>query len=393
MFASPRSELLALLAAIKAEPEEHTPTLALADWLQEQPGAADQARGEFLGLLVASRPERFPARLTSLWNSYETEWVGALRAAGFRFGAAHDYFRWGLLFPTVDGATVATDPTPVLGTEQFAWVAGATVRAADAPTGTLLADAPFLAPLVGLRVAPGDGGRAFLTRFAEVPRANALLELDLGGWRRHWHSLASLARSPHLTKLRRLVLRDSVLATPAFQFQQLWNAPGLPALRALDLTACDLDSNAVSATDAGTGLPALAELILARNRISDAGVAALAGSPRAGRLRKLDLSWNYVGEDGAAALTVARHLCKLTHLDLSHNHIPSRAAVELVTADHLRTIEELNLSGNDIGDAAAQALAQCPGLPNLRRLDLSGNRIGPRTAKALRNRFGPALVL
>lgn len=56
MFASPRSELLALLATIKAEPEEDTPKLALADRLQEQPGGAGRGRGEFLKLFVGSVP-------------------------------------------------------------------------------------------------------------------------------------------------------------------------------------------------------------------------------------------------------------------------------------------------------------------------------------------------
>ena len=45
---APRPELLALLAAIKSEPDDDTPKLALADWLQEQDYPADRARGEFL---------------------------------------------------------------------------------------------------------------------------------------------------------------------------------------------------------------------------------------------------------------------------------------------------------------------------------------------------------
>ena len=66
---SPRAELLALLAALKADPDDDTPKLALADWLEEQDYAADRARGEFLRALVAidrlspgdpSRPVRWP---------------------------------------------------------------------------------------------------------------------------------------------------------------------------------------------------------------------------------------------------------------------------------------------------------------------------------------------
>ena len=51
--ATPRPELLALLAAVKAEPDDDTAKLVLADWLQEQDHEADQARGEFVRESVA----------------------------------------------------------------------------------------------------------------------------------------------------------------------------------------------------------------------------------------------------------------------------------------------------------------------------------------------------
>ena len=46
--ATPRRNCSRLLAAVKAEPEDDTAKLVLADWLQEQDLESDRARGEFL---------------------------------------------------------------------------------------------------------------------------------------------------------------------------------------------------------------------------------------------------------------------------------------------------------------------------------------------------------
>src|SRR5436190_22574949 len=115
--ASPRPELLALLAAAKAEPEDDTPKLVLADWLQEQDHEADRARGEFLRTLV--RFERLPhddperstlhQRFADLWQRHAAAWLGPLPAAGFRCSSrGYSHPEWGLPFPMIDGTSVVT---------------------------------------------------------------------------------------------------------------------------------------------------------------------------------------------------------------------------------------------------------------------------------------------
>src|SRR5687768_11601284 len=107
--ASPRPELLALLAAVKAEPDDDTAKLVLADWLEEQDLDADRARGEFVRTLVRyhrldrddpTHPDTH-ARLNALWQHYHPAWLGPLFAAGFTsWGHLHE---WALLGPSIDG--------------------------------------------------------------------------------------------------------------------------------------------------------------------------------------------------------------------------------------------------------------------------------------------------
>lgn len=221
MFAAPRSELLQLLAAIKAEPEENTPKLALADWLQEQPDRADQARGAFLyrfvqnNLLAKTDPARqdFGA-LIDLWSLYEREWAGALKRAGFVIWATNHLFRWGLLFPALDGTASALAAGGIANTEEYAWVAGIAFRAVDPVHSPKLAESPLLDSLVALRLGPAEGVARTLERLADSPRVAGLRELDvtLGN---QWGvnvPLGPLADSTRFRSLRRLTLSDGRIA-------------------------------------------------------------------------------------------------------------------------------------------------------------------------------------
>lgn len=400
MFASSRAELLQLLAAIKAEPEENTPKLALADWLQEQPAEADRARGEFLhrfvqnNLLARTDPARqdFGA-LIRLWNAHEAEWAGALKRAGFVVWATNHLFRWGLLFPALDGTEQAlARADAVAGTEEYAWVAGIAFRAVDEKHSPKLADSPLLDSLVALRLAPAEGRDRLLRRLCVSPRAAALHELDLGGG---LVALGAVTGSSHLTGLRRLYLRQAEIARD--EFQALSDSSGLAALRTLDLSGTPLGSDLVRALAEGTGLPALAELNLGpvSDRscyIGDHGLRALLAGPRTGRLRRLGLGSNDLTVDGVVGLRHATQVRELAALDLSGNRLRDAGAAELADVAHLQSLEELNLSACGISNDGANALAQSPHLGRLNRLDLTHNRFGKRAEKALRARFGPALV-
>lgn len=404
MSESPRPELLSFLGAIKADPEEDTPKLALADWLQEQPNAADNARGEFLRQFVRNNQlsKTDPARedfgaLSRLWNSNEEAWAGRLKAAGFKVWATNHMFRWGLLFPALDwGTDRDADAIELVGTEEYAWVAGLTVRALDAGAVPTFTAYPLLDSLVGLRIARSDSDDFLLEDVCNSPRAAGLRFLDLSGWSPSGYP-ELLARTPHLSGLRELRVRQCGFADG--DFQVLCNAERLEHLRSLDVAGNNLTRFAAAAFADGHGLPALEELNLgtdgyARNRIGPFGLQALIAGKRSGRLQKLHLSNNDIGTTGVEALCAAPNMCNLTHLDLSANLIGNEGLSAIAEAEHLNTLEHLNLSGNAVTDDGALALANSPYLTNIRRLALtSSRRIRKTTAAALRERFGDRVIL
>lgn len=399
MAEPPRPELLSFLGAIKADPEEDTPKLALADWFQEQPDPADQARGEFLRQFVRNNQlaKTDPARedfgaLSRLWNANEKAWAGRLKAAGFKVWATNHMFRWGLLFPALDWPP-SGDAAELAASEEYAWVAGVAVRAADGRDGRAFVNSPLCAPLIGLRVAESVGARAIIGQLCGAAGETPLRSLEIACQN---VSLYMIAQSPRLTGLRSLAVRH---VGSDDEFGYLCASPYLNGLRVLDVSGTELTAGACRAFAADDGLPALEELNFGpdgytRNRLGNEGLIALAVSARSGRLKRLNLASNDITETGAAALVVNDHLRNLTHLNLSDNRISNGVVVDYAHAEHLKTLEDLSLSNCGVTGTGAAALAESKYLNNLRRLNLRGNvRISKKAAAALRKRFGDRVLL
>lgn len=399
MAEPPRPELLSFLGAIKADPEEDTPKLALADWFQEQPDPADQARGEFLRQFVRNNQlsKTDPARedfgaLSRLWNSNEKAWAGRLKAAGLKVWATNHMFRWGLLFPALDWPA-AGGAAELAASEEYAWVAGLAVRAADGRDGIAFVNSPLCASLIGLRVAESVGGRAVVKRVCEAPGETALRSLEIACMHAR---VDAVANSPRLTGLRHLAARYFTFDA---EFAAVCESPYLNELRVLDVPGADLGAGAGRAFADGSGLPALEELNFGpngynRNRLGGEGLIELASGSRSGRLKRLNVASNGITEAGAATLVVNDHMCNLTHLNLSDNLISNGVIVDYAHAEHLQTLEDLGLSNCGVSTTGATALAQSKYLNNIRRLDLRGNtRISKKAAAALRERFGDRVLL
>src|SRR5437660_1230129 len=79
----------ALLAAISADPDDDTPRLVYADWLEEHGDEAGRTRAEFIrGQCQAAQLPRgdkraaaIEARCEQLRRRFEEAWTGPLRAA------------------------------------------------------------------------------------------------------------------------------------------------------------------------------------------------------------------------------------------------------------------------------------------------------------------------
>jgi len=396
--ASPRPELLALLAAVKAEPDDDTRKLALADWLQEQDHDADHARGEFLrGIVRYHRldeddPDRvgLAGGLSALWKHYHPAWLGPLPAAGFRLWGYLSAGR-GLLVPSIEGRqVVAKAAAAAAGSAAYAWVGGLNFFQLSGGQLTRFARSPLLDSLVGLRLSECYVTARSVADLVNNPRAAGLKSLDLG---KVSAPVESIAASPHLAGLRELRLWQSRVGDAAFK--ALCDSPHLNELRVLDVSSNELTIHAARAFADGTGLPALTALDLggSSNHIGPDGALILVHKPNAGRLRKLSFWSIGIADYGVEAICRQPHMNKLTHLDLSGNLLTNRAAVALAGAEHLKTLEVLNLKTNGISGDGALALAGSPHLANLRRLDLSGNRFGAKAAAALCERFGDRVTL
>jgi uncharacterized protein (TIGR02996 family) len=401
-YPPPRAELLALLNAAKAEPDDDTPRLVLADWLQEQDSPADVARGEWLRCLVEAdrmipedprRPE-LVRRARELWYEHRAAWVVPLAPAGFDFPDDESAFRGGFLCPRAWGTDLFQKKgLAVVGTEAFAWVAGLDFQRFTSIQMTKLLDSPVIETVTALHFSSWVSlwWRDF-RKIAESDRVRHLKTLHTHHSRVTETGARELARSPHLGGLRHLHLWNETLQDSGFR--ALCDSEHLNDLRSLVVPNCYLTIHSARAFGEGRGLPALTELHLGgSNRIGPDGTLILVSHERAGRLRKLNLWSNDVGDYGAEAICKAAHMNRLTHLDLSSNLVTNRGAVAIAGAAHLGTLEELNLRRNSIAGEGALALANSPHLTRIRRLDVSANRIGVKAGVALRERFGARLVV
>jgi uncharacterized protein (TIGR02996 family) len=267
-------QVLALLRDIKEHPEDDTPRLVLADWLQEF-GTTEsaRARGEFIYLQcrLAAREDAGLAREVverreyALWSAHGNDWLGPWRG-----WADRGNFVRGLLRPALGGLGWKTgerqDPAA------WVWVDGLLVRELDAPAAWELASSPCL---------------------------THLLSLDLSGNPFFDEGALALAASPHLANLR-----------------------------TLELDLCGIGDAGAAALASSPNLSGLTTLRLWANRISAAGAQALASSRHLSNLGALDLGSNHIGDEGALAFVRSPHLSRLSTLDLTGNGIDeARAAL------------------------------------------------------------------
>lgn len=234
----------ALLHAIAARPEEDTPRLMYADWLEEngEPERADFVRTQVY-LAQPGLPSGDKPPLVKQNVFYLTHWVREWQAQLPQFpGITWGDFNRGLI-------------------EE--------VRATD--EGAVIAHA---------------------TDIFEVPGVHVLRLWRLDGGK-------ALAAVPQLERLR--VLRI-ISGSSAAHLNALFDSPHLRNLTALDLHN-NRANDATAALLADGRFPHLAELHLSGNDVRDTGALALTRSPHLDGLRVLDVSTNYeLGHGARSAL-------------------------------------------------------------------------------------------
>jgi uncharacterized protein (TIGR02996 family) len=324
--ASPQEQ--GLLANIGENPDDDTPRLVYADWVEEH---GRPERADFIRLHVAwcrrasdaPPDEVLSQRLVSAWEA------AGLHRATLPGKTPHVYDRGfvaGVRFeghgPITDQVEAVLESVPIR--VAFFWPIGE-VNAA------WLAESPLLDRLTGLCCADSPG------------------------------VVGQLLGSPHLAGLNLLHVgvEGSEEAVEAARL--------IAAAQHLDrLTVLDLD---------GT-------------HIGDEGLEFLAGAGQLHSIRKLTLRSDNrgshpLGEQGIGALITSRSLTQLTHLGFCDCSLDGDALQWLLDWDGAGQLLELNLSFTGRSGENVIALARCRKLSNLRRLCLSAFELTDDAVRAL----------
>jgi uncharacterized protein (TIGR02996 family) len=351
---------------VREEPESDEPRLILADWLEEQPDAADNAHGRLMRVQCqlrrlppqsaeASQLRKEEETLRAIWLPAWLRGIPTLKAAPwFERGLVRLTVRPGELFSRAMAAWLLTEPAVWVDYLQLFEPSGSRVAR--------LASLPLLDRLNSLDLwflQSGDGLGDLLSnpRLAHLRRLG--LSVDQQGG---WHSLDMDSWLPRATlpRLRLLYLGSCGLHDP--DVPVLFDWPHLFRLTDLDLTSNRLGDPLALAVArppvlAGTPpLTSLTRLNLSGTSLSVVGVAALASAPNLANLLRLDLSSNYL-HDGLSDLAASVHLAGLTHLRLAQVHASSQDLRALAGSPYLGHIEELDLRGNGTADRTAEGVA------------------------------------
>lgn len=204
-------------------------------------------------------------------------------------------------------------------------------------------------------------------------------------------ALAALADSRHLSGLRALTLTTSA-AVPPELVTRLARSKLLRGLTRLHLSG-PIAEAALQMADVGN-CPALRTLALGGSNLSDDDAILLAAAPGLAGLRHLDLQDNRISGAGASALLASPHLAHLAVLDLDNNNVRGLDKGALANAPK-GGLRVLAFHGSRLTAADITALTTSPRLADLMYFDVDDNRLAGAALGRLVRGFGdrPPAVL
>lgn len=386
----------AFLAAIRANPNDDTPRLIYADWLDDsahlltssdpERRAALLARAELirtqcrLAHLPADHPERKPLRQREydLLRQYEAVWLAELPTlCGVRWGR----FERGFVNEVIieDCRAVRLHGSLVMESAPISHVSFPNLV-----TWLYLRNASFLRCIQKLILADPHTGAVAVREILASPMLCNLVELDLRQLRLDDVTVQVLATQAHLGTLRTLWLGGNAIGD--LGTRALAESGCLMQLQLLDLSANRLGRSGVWAVATSTTLGRLKSLDLANNLIGGEAMTLFVQQLRLAGLASLCLSGTGTDDDTAYALAQCEALRYLDTLTLRDNHITCLGASALARSIVLTQLRELDLSHNQIKYPGAEALAHSPTLVKLQRLSMAFNPIGQAGHVLLRER-------
>jgi uncharacterized protein (TIGR02996 family) len=305
-----------LLRAIRAVPEDDTPRLVYADWLDEN---GQPERAEFI---------RVSCRLAGL-DLYDPEFFPL-------------HWRRGQLL--TDARRKAWGELPVKPVKEKHFHRGF-IDNISLQASVFLAGADQL--------------------FSQIP-LRTVRPLRIGPV---WDELLA---SPHLLRVRVLDLHHSAMS--GVRCRALAACSQLANLHELNLGANPMGAAGVQAILGSRYLGNLRRLDLNSSAVGNDALAALVGNNNFPHLRRLDLSANKIGPEGVGHLVRAPWLSRLESLNLSGNPLGDAGVHQLAESGLLAGHRSLELSGVNLGVEGVRSLANCPHLGGLTKLTLDGHQ-------------------
>jgi uncharacterized protein (TIGR02996 family) len=428
-----RTEAEAFLQRIRAFPDDDTPRLIFADWLEEQGDEAAAARAKFIRVQIAlarlddetvheksppRRSERESAReaLTAadrnLRKAFGEEWAAPFRVRQlttyheFRRGfvemvrisarqlirRAHELFAAGPI-REIDLIDVGGSLQAALRCQYLSRLSTLTIarQYQRFPLARGIARAAHLAGLKVLGLERNGFEDDAAEHLAASPVLANLEELDLGGNELGETGARALAASPHLGKLRVMELQNNRLGPAGAE--ALAGSERLVSLHRLGLGGNEIGTARLHAIGRPYDLLRVPVLNLSANGLTAPELLAILrrppgpADPGAVRLAELDLSHNALGNDGARVLAASPHLAGLRVLNLTWCDIGDEGARALAESPHLNQLVSLELPNNPLGDPGFRPFLETPHLRSLCRLIVPAAGVSPWMKQRLDERF------
>jgi uncharacterized protein (TIGR02996 family) len=419
----------AFLQAIIAEPEDDTPRLIYADWLEDHAGPDGAARAALiraqvrLGQLPEEHPDR-PAledEADDLLAQHEERWAAEVSRIALEWDWRRGF---------IEQVTVSADAFREQGEELLARNPVREVRLLGGEDEIAAAGCRHLECIETLDLSAGSPTSVFrvssfrdhpLSRLLASPHLGKLRALNLLGQGIEGSAIRTLVSTGLLARLERLDLCGNralgdrgihlLLETGADHLEELGvigtnlTAHGVrglfeaewPRLRRLNVNG----GMAVRPGAVWGDLRNLLSSPLVRrlenlflfasgNSPAEGLLREVAGSDALDNLKELSLSGKGVLLDDLQALGRSSGLAGLRKLALLGGTL-GPAEIAILAGKALPELRQLKLGGNQIRDTGTQALVASGFLPGLTRLDLSQNRIGGPGLEAIRAVKGAAL--
>lgn len=406
----------ALLAAVRAHPDDDTPRLIYADFLDD---AGENARAAFVRAQVeVARSEPWdPVAVRARWHADGApNWrafAAELPPVKYPVAWAQNPFRRGFGYALhvmraadwPEFAEPVFDLEPVGALSFWSGTLDEWKRVAASPHVKRFRELTFhnnpIEPLFALRNNPDAAGVTDIhferATGAGMPEVIEDLSLSaLGRAVRGLHFRAGYGSTGALVcaladrePLERLSLR--LMGVGAEHLTRLFDGRGASALAALHLRDEPLGVFGLAAL-AAHAPHTLRDLALNSLGVTAEGAELLARCERLSGLKRLSLSGNRLTPRAARVLSQSHALAGLRALDLSDCRMGDKELRHLVRSKFWPNLVELDLRGNPFSAAGARALVDAPVPADLAALVLDGTPLGGAARAALVQRFGAAVA-